>query len=479
MQAAAEDDLALVHQVAAQRAAAAMARLREAGRQLVGDLFGSPLEQLEQQIAELERASGDAYGSQVDGIEAVGRAGRDVYAAQLTALQNIQQWLDRQLLGDLSTLTPEQRIAEAQAQFDATLAAAQAGDTEALQRITSVADALLREGRSFYASGEQFTAIEALVRGGLQGLVNRGPTASPSVPGGPVGGGFVGGGVSPELQALYDQRDALIAQQDEERRQRLVADLAQTVRELIQATGEPLEAVAASIGLNLRQLAEEVGINLQEASLETALGLANLARQLGVDVAELATAVGVSLGELADRQSLLNQALDATVEGLPEQFRDQLRDPLQAIRDATDEADANAAIARLIALSRDFPAGIRDQLAPFFDGLDPTGTITELGTLRTISDTAGAQLAVLQDILNTLRATIEPPGAPLPLPPDGPTAEADTAAADEIEQLREEQRDQNDEIARRLEEIERTTRAAGERQADEFRRLADTILTLR
>lgn len=474
-QAAAESDLAAVHQVAANRAAAAIARLRDAARQIVGELFGSPLDQINAQIEAIERASGDAYGSQLDGLDAVDRAGRDVYAAQLAALQNIQQWLDRQLLGDLSTLTPEQRIAEAERQFQATLAAAQAGDTEALQRITGVADALLREGRSFYASGEGFTSIEAMVRAGLQGLVSAGPTASPLGPntGGSTGGGFVGGG-SADLQTLYAERDRLLAQQEAERRAGLVAELAQMIRELIQATGQPLEEIAASIGVNLAQLAESVGINLQEASVETALGLANLARQLGVDVAELAQQVGVSLGELADRQSLLNQALDSTVADLPEEFRDRLRDPLEAIRSATNEADATDAIEALINLSRGFPAGIRDQLAPFLTGLDPSQTVTELGTLRTISDIGQQQLDVLEQILFSLsEAYRAPPRA------EGDAEPVGKSAAQSVElqsQLVDETREQTTTTAERLREVERAVREAAETQAAEFRRLSDALL---
>ena len=66
----------------------------------------------------------------------------------------LRDWLNNLLLSDqLSTLTPEQRLAEAQRQYDAALTGTDAG------AITSAADAYLREARSFYASGDAYSAI--------------------------------------------------------------------------------------------------------------------------------------------------------------------------------------------------------------------------------------------------------------------------------------------------------------------------------
>lgn len=495
-QAAAEEDLAAVHQVAANRAAAAIRQLMSAAGDLVAELYGTPLDQINAQISAIE----GMYQSQVDGLTAVGQAAEDVYGAQLAALQDIQQWLDAQRFGDTSTLTPEQRINEARRQFEALLPAAQAGDVDALRRITQLGDTLLREGRSFWASSEPFTELEAFVRGALQGLVDAGPTASPLGPntGSPGGGGQVF--VSPELQALYEQREALMTQQEAERRAAMVAELTQMVRELVQATGEPLADIAAAIGLNLQSLAADLGIDLQELSVATATGLVDMARQLGVDVAELATAVGVSLGDLGDRQSLLNHALDETLASIPEEFRAQLRQPLEDIRNATTDADANVALNALILVSRGFPADIRNQLAPYFAGLDPAAMVTELGTLRSISTIAQQQLDVLGDILEALQlapalvtplpeGTTRPDGLgglppPPPAPPPAATATAATSSLLSVQapQVSTELRALNEQIQRGLEaladrvrEVERAVEASTESNEATQRALGDLL----
>lgn len=397
LQAASEEDLGRVHQVAAQRAAAAIERLRASAADLVAELYGSPLDQINEQISAMEAA-------QHSSIESVGEAAQDMYAAQLSALQGIKAWLDGQLLGDLSTLTPEQQLAEAQRQFEATLARAQSGDVDALQSITGQADALLRMGRDYYASSEQYTAIEQMVRGGMQGLVNAGPTGAATGGQNNVG---TGGGVSPELQALYAERDEAMASAEAAQREALMAQLGGMIRELIQATGQPLAEVASSIGLNLSALAEDLGINLNDLSAETASSLVDMARTLGVDVAELAANVGVSLGGLADRQSLLNQALDQTLADVPAEFREQLSAPLEAIRSATTEADSTAAVnAAEIAINA-MPQGIRDQLAPYFDNVFPAAAVTELTQLSAMKATAESHLSATLDANELLQRIVD------------------------------------------------------------------------
>lgn len=512
LQAAAEEDLALVHQIASQRAAAAIERLRSSAADLVAQLFGTPLDQIEAEIRRIEEAQSASTASQISAIEQVGAAAQRVYEAQLAALQGIQAWLDSQQLGDLSTLTPAEKLAEAQRQFEATLLAAQAGDVDALQAITGQADTLLRLGRDYWASSEPFGDLEAFVRSSLQGLVNTGPLASPLGLAGSSGGGSVT--VSAELQALYERRDELLNQQMVQQREAMMRQLGSMVRELIAATEAPLEEVASSIGLNLTTLAEDLGINLQELSVETATGLADLARQLGVDVAELATAVGVELGSLADRQSLLNQALDATLQSVPEQFRDQLRGPLDAIRNATTEADATAAVHEAEEAIRGMPAGIRDLLAPYFSGIDPAPVVTELTTLRALANTADAQLSELSAIREVIEAIGRNPGVVEGLPSYdvgtayvprtgpalihageailpasvnawarrngltiGPASSSanDAAVVAELRALREQQQRAADEVARRLERVEQAQRDGAGEISREQRRTGDLI----
>lgn len=507
LQAASEEDLALVHQVAAQRAAAAIERLRSSAADLVAEIYGSPLDQINEQIASMEAA-------QQSSIASVGEAAQDMYAAQLSALQGIKAWLDGQLLGDLSSLTPEQQLAEAQRQFEATLARAQSGDVDALQSITGQADALLRMGRDYYASSAQYTAIEQMVRGGLSGLVNAGPTGAATGGQNNVGGG---GGVSPELQALYAERDAAMASAEAAQREALMAQLGGMIRELIQATGQPLAEVASSIGLNLTALAGDLGINLNDLSAQTASSLVDMARTLGVDVAELAANVGVSLGSLADRQSLLNQALDQTLADVPAEFRDQLAAPLDAIRAATTDADATAAVTAAETAIRGMPQGIRDLLAPYFEGIFPTAAVTELTQLSAMKVTAESQLTasldanvLLQRIVDNLAGANTAAGIPafasggwvngpttllageagreliLPNPVSEflsrvgipiNTGGDSRAVVAELRTIRESNERNHRELIQRVEQLERAQRDGSDRIARETQRQTDVIAT--
>lgn len=391
MQAAAEEDLALVHQVAAQRVAQAIRQLQNAARSLVERLYGSELEQIESQITAL---GGNVAQSQLDGIASVGQAADEMYRRQLQAIQNIQQWLDQQLLGDLSTLTPEQRLAEARAQFEAMSAAAAAGDVDAMAALPQLASQLLREGRDFWASSQDYTDLEAFVRGVMQGF------AGMDIGTAPVGSGTGGGavGVSPELQQLYEERDRLLAQIEEDSRRALAEDLTLMIRDLVAATRDSLDTVAASIGVNLTDLVADLGINLDEMTVATALQLADVARLMGVNLADLATQVGFDLGALGDRQSLLNQALDSTLSTIPDEFRERLLGPLDALRNAVTETDVNDAMFDLLSVTDELPAGIRDLLAPFFAEIDPSQMVTELSTLRDVKDIVSDQLDVLSEI---------------------------------------------------------------------------------
>lgn len=79
---------------------------------------------------------------------------------ELTKLrQNILDYVDSLKIGNLSPLTPSQKLAEAQQQYQTTLTSAQAGDQTALQNITTNAGNLLDLARDFYASSPAYTNL--------------------------------------------------------------------------------------------------------------------------------------------------------------------------------------------------------------------------------------------------------------------------------------------------------------------------------
>lgn len=417
MLSATEQDLMLVRDVANARMEAAIQRLTSAARGIAQQLYGTELDRIEAQIAAVQQSS---VQGQLGAIAEVGQAATDMYERQRASIQSIQDWLDQQLLGDLSTLTPEQRLEEARAQFEALAAAAAGGDLDALAQLPAAATALLREGRDFWASSEPYTELEAFVRGIMEGFAN---TVLPE-PATPGGGPAVGGGgpapaiVSPELAQLYQERDALLAQLEEENRLALATQLATMIRDLVAGTEDSLADVAASIGISMGDLVADLGVNLSELNADTALALAGVASQLGVDLSELAANVGVDLGSLGDRQSLLNQALDATLLEIPDELRERLLGPLDDVRSAVTEADANAALEALKAVTEGMPPGIRNLLAPFFENIDPAPVVTELSTLRSMDAELALQTGHLAAIDSALNAPDEPAagaGEPVPL----------------------------------------------------------------
>lgn len=94
----------------------------------------------------------------------------DAVAAQKSLASDLRAWLQQQQLGDSSTLDPLAKLAAAQQQLAAAVAGAQAGDAAAQQQLTRLADSVLQIGRDAYASGAQFVALEAAVRGQLTGV---------------------------------------------------------------------------------------------------------------------------------------------------------------------------------------------------------------------------------------------------------------------------------------------------------------------
>lgn len=73
--------------------------------------------------------------------------------------RNLKQFVDNMRAGSDSPLSPEARLAAAQAQYNAQLALAQSGNRDAINGLTGYADALLDAGRAFYGSSTGFQVI--------------------------------------------------------------------------------------------------------------------------------------------------------------------------------------------------------------------------------------------------------------------------------------------------------------------------------
>lgn len=83
---------------------------------------------------------------------------------------SLRDWLNSQLLGSTSTLTPSQKLMEAQSQFGSQLSLARLGDKTALSNITGSADVLLKTAQDYYASSPEYSNLVTFVRASLENL---------------------------------------------------------------------------------------------------------------------------------------------------------------------------------------------------------------------------------------------------------------------------------------------------------------------
>ena len=402
-------------------------------------------------------------GGVAGAIDSVADAGQQLFEQWANGVQTVQGYLDSMLLGDLSALNPAEQLAEARRQLEEMAAAAAGGDAGALANLPGLSDVYLRMLREFEASGRDYSEGFAWVRELLGGLVDL-----PN-PGAAIGGAGSGGGTttyvapSPELIELYNQRDALLAEQQAQHQAALwaqvvqnIADLAYlmqkpvlevmdlyqvSLRELADGLGIDLTNLTAAsvlaignmattlglaltdittgLGINLTDLAAglteltgRVGIDLGNLTVESTRALADLAGALGGDLSDLATALGLDLGALANAQGLLNQALAAEINALPADQRDLLAPLLEAIASAATEADANAAIAALEAAVLGLPPNLQNLLAPYLAGVGIAPELSDLDYLGDIHEVSLQQRDLLTRIADNLRANNEELGIP-------------------------------------------------------------------
>ncbi len=99
------------------------------------------------------------------------KAATELQTFMLQTAKTITSYLQGLKTGANSTLSPQAQLAEAQSYFNAQLALAQGGNRDALSNITQVAQTLLDQAKSFYASSSGYTRIYDQVTAALQGLV--------------------------------------------------------------------------------------------------------------------------------------------------------------------------------------------------------------------------------------------------------------------------------------------------------------------
>lgn len=360
-------DLALIHRWAANEYKKAVAALEDSVRNLVDQLGYGPLATIEAQIAALE-ASLNVDG-QMEGISNVGDAAEDLFAQWEAGIKSLRDYVDSLLVGELSPLSKEEQLNEARNQLDEALAAAQAGNIDALNSIPQLADQFFRQLRDWEASGMDYSGVvqqyidqfNALGANPYSPLGPTGPSTPSSVPLVP----------SEELLALYAERDRITAEQDAASRLAMALELAGYLEELARATGETVFEAAERMGINFAQFVTDLGGNVGAETAEAVAALGDVANTLGVELPELADQLGLALGQLNDTQSLLNDAFEMQINGLPEEFRNQLEPLLRAVEQASGPEQQVAAIDALEEATNALPEEFRLQLAPYLSGVDP------------------------------------------------------------------------------------------------------------
>lgn len=352
---ATERQLAAIQTLAARQLQQAIRALENDITGALTDLYGTELDQINQQIEALE--------SQQSAIGAVQQASDNLYASQLAAIKNIRGFVDSLLLDEnLSPLNPQQQLDEALAQFNEMLGLAQGGDLDALNALPGLAQTLLGFGRDVFASGDAYTDLFDFVTSALNGL---GVTASPQDPQQTIIG------QNSQMIELLARRNELEEQFDSQARLDAALAIADQIAELVSVTGESFTSLADRLGIPVEAFLNDLGVSLDELTVETATALGETAALLGVEITDLAESVGVALGSLADDQSLLNDALEATIAQLPEGIANDLDAMLTAIEKSTDPEAREEFLRQMTEYINTLPEDQRKLLAPYFDQIDP------------------------------------------------------------------------------------------------------------
>jgi hypothetical protein len=130
-------------------------------------------------LPEIDFGSIDPVGTPADDLtDEIDRR----YQRELDWLRKLGELQDSLMLDEhLSTLTPEQMLAEAQAQYEAALSGSMAGDEDARAIFDRTARELLDQGRDFYSSSDAYTALFDRIQSDIADLIAASPATAAAV----------------------------------------------------------------------------------------------------------------------------------------------------------------------------------------------------------------------------------------------------------------------------------------------------------
>lgn len=362
------------------------------------DLFGAgdSLASINEQIALLESGATQVFDATSTGISNVATAGTNLFESWQDALFSMERFLDNLLIDPtVSPLSPQEQLNTALAQFDELAALAEGGDLDAYNELQGLITQILGLNNSVNASGQDNRDIFEYITG-IAGAITAPDNIveiTPVVVTEPVDINPIQLEVSEELQALYDRRDEIEANNFEQQ----IFEFADTIRQYMDLTRLSLDDVMADLGVSAQDLFDGLNINFDELDGGMRESLATLANVLGIEFGELTSQVGIAAGVISDSNSILNDALGEAITRLPQQFQDELTPLFENLENATSPEAQEAALQALIESVGGLPVEWRDQLAPFFDDIDVT---TESGQQLVLLE---AQNDILGDIATALQ----------------------------------------------------------------------------
>lgn len=262
---------------------------------LIGELQEAILARYQAERAELE-ATATQQTDLYSAMEQAHQAELQHYQDVTVALRDLAKYVDSLKLNDqLSTLTPFQKLEEAQRQFYATLGLAQGGDAQAIRDLSGAASAYLQDARAYFASGEQYTVIFDAVTQALEALTGQNVAA-------PMGEDewrdFMAGLQSTQTDAVVD----LSGIQD------------QALAEL-QALDELLTILTGEQALAAQEQQAAILETLQEAR-DT---FASFAGEMPADLAQAADDIGATTDAAAER---ITSAITSAIQSMDQHLAD-------------------------------------------------------------------------------------------------------------------------------------------------------------
>lgn len=196
------------------------------------------------------------------------------------------------MFSDLSTLTPLQKVAAADTQFNQLFNLAKSGDAESGQELARFASTYLRLARDTFASGAEFTSRFVDVNSKLSQVAGLfGSSISP--------GSANLTSVTPELALLLSRQVELQAQLALIEEKDLAGQLAEALGDLALAKDESIFEIANRFDISIEELANKLGVDLSIIDGTFISSIGALALQLSTDSLSLLQGLDFSLARVA------------------------------------------------------------------------------------------------------------------------------------------------------------------------------------